>query len=407
MSFYMPDRTWSSRIRRSRRLRLWTALGLLAGLAAGWGVVVDPASGANESERPRILDIRFGHHPTYDRLVIELEGEASVIRWPETALGLVIEIGARPLLSRQVLDSGLPRIGVVLIDTTSSGASVRIRPAKRRVRAFKLRNPSRLVVDFADPGPAAFEAPRGTQAVVAADPARQRPLAPRQKPSPPKPRAKARPAARPAPPPVPAPVPAPTQQTRPQQTRPQQARPQPEPSRPVERTQPVERPTAQRAPITTSPTPSPTRPPTTSPRPAPRTQQPVQTPAVPSIPTRSTGSESASHFLSQNLSNIALWSGLALLLVSAMYFVVRGVRGLRPPSTRDRAILKAVEVGSDSITPDDLASPVGKLDLLEKRVDDEVRARMRLEEKLLHLQEELKVMRDRMQRLLRRNDEGT
>jgi len=104
---------------------------------------------------------------------------------------------------------------------------------------------------------------------------------------------------------------------------------------------------------------------------------------------------------------LALWSGLALLLVSAMYFVVRGVRALRPPSTRDRALMKAVEIGTDSITPDDLASPVGKLDLLEKRLDDEVRARMRLEERLLHLQEELKVMRDRMQRLLRRNDEGT
>jgi hypothetical protein len=41
---------------------------------------------------------------------------------------------------------------------------------------------------------------------------------------------------------------------------------------------------------------------------------------------------------------------------------------------------------------------------MDRRIDEEVRARMQLEERLAQVQEEIKVMRDRLQRVARRGE---
>jgi hypothetical protein len=50
------------------------------------------------------------------------------------------------------------------------------------------------------------------------------------------------------------------------------------------------------------------------------------------------------------------------------------------------------------ITAEEIGPEPARLGILEKRLDEEVRARMQLEERLIHVTEELKVMRDRMRR---------
>jgi hypothetical protein len=46
-----------------------------------------------------------------------------------------------------------------------------------------------------------------------------------------------------------------------------------------------------------------------------------------------------------------------------------------------------------------------RLDLLEKRIDEEVRSRMNLERRVVEVQQDLKVVRDRVSRIARRGEE--
>ncbi len=58
----------------------------------------------------------------------------------------------------------------------------------------------------------------------------------------------------------------------------------------------------------------------------------------------------------------------------------------------------------ESISPEEIALSGDRVELLEKRLDDEVRARMQLEERLAQVSEEQKVLRDRLRRAARRRD---
>jgi len=58
----------------------------------------------------------------------------------------------------------------------------------------------------------------------------------------------------------------------------------------------------------------------------------------------------------------------------------------------------------ETITPDEVLRASDRIDLLEKRIDEEVRARMQVEQRLGQIQEDLKVVRDRIVRLVRRGE---
>ncbi len=62
--------------------------------------------------------------------------------------------------------------------------------------------------------------------------------------------------------------------------------------------------------------------------------------------------------------------------------------------------------GSLAEMPPPLALPpsADRVDIVEKRLDEEVRARMQLEERVMHMTEENKVLRDRVHRIARRSD---
>ena len=59
---------------------------------------------------------------------------------------------------------------------------------------------------------------------------------------------------------------------------------------------------------------------------------------------------------------------------------------------------------ADVITPEDLLGPTDRTELLERRHDEEVSARMRLEERVVQLQEELRTLRENVGRINRRTE---
>ena len=115
------------------------------------------------AEPTRIVDVRVGRHESFDRLVVELERRVDLRRVPGAASDpFVLELDARPLLPHQRLETPFARMGVVVIEAVPGGGRIRVEARPRRVRVFRLREPDRVVLDFADPGPEPFDAPPGT-----------------------------------------------------------------------------------------------------------------------------------------------------------------------------------------------------------------------------------------------------
>ena len=134
-----------------------------------WALAVEAPALAQE--RPRIVDIRVGRHAAYDRLVLELERGVELRRLPGPAAGpLVLELEARPLLPFQTLHTPYRRMGTVVVKRTQGGAQIEVESRPRRVRIFRLSDPARIVLDFADPGAEPFLAPPGTEAVLSLAP---------------------------------------------------------------------------------------------------------------------------------------------------------------------------------------------------------------------------------------------
>src|SRR5262249_35745389 len=63
--------------------------------------------------------------------------------------------------------------------------------------------------------------------------------------------------------------------------------------------------------------------------------------------------------------------------------------------------------GVEAISVEELRGAADATTVLEQRLDDEVRARLALEERLAQAGEELKVLRDRLHRVERRREEAT
>ncbi len=303
----------------------------------------------------RIRDVRVGEHSGFERLVIELDGDVEVV-WengPEPGEESFY-IAAAPTQASRVISTGLAHVGTVSVTQMKGGTHVAVEPRSRSVRAYTLSDPPRLVVDFAEPGLAKFEAPAGSRAL---EPAKTLgPLA-----------VEPEPVVEPVPAPAPAPVP--------------EATPEP-----VVETAPAPKPVPE--PVATEPAPTPAPVPVPKPQVAPVTR----TPGAP-FPY-----------------GLALGALLALvLLIAAGVLLARRRAASAEPSVS--ALFAEEDEGretfpshADEISPAEIV-PVGDHEaLLEKRLDEEVRARLELEQRFASANEELKVLRDRLHRLERRRE---
>jgi len=313
------------------RFRLCIAIVLLAAA---------PASGEGG---PRIADIRVGQHGNYERIVVELESQGAVaVRWRSDPDGAdVFEIDARPLLNRQVLASGRPRVGDLILSAAASGAELRLEPQARRTRAFQLDTPPRLVIDVAAPGDEPFIAPAEVHALL-----RDAPV-----------EVAATPVLEPAQPAEPEAVP--------------EAPPaEPQAAAPAEPAAPVE------------PAVAATEPPREE---ATRLASAEPVPAAVAVPV---ARERKSWFRSRALL-VPLLAGAGVLVLAAGGLALASAQRSRPN--------RAAESHASVSDPAELTST--RLDLLEKRVDDEVRARSQLEGQLAQARAEIGSLRDVLARL--------
>jgi hypothetical protein len=312
-----------------------------------------------------IVDIRVGEHVGYDRLVMQLERPVAVLRHAGEPTGeVIIELQARPLLAHQTLDTALSRLGRVQIDSTRQGTRVLIATGPRLVRAFLLQDPDRLVIDCGDPDLEPFDVPPGVR---------------------------------------PVPVVAPPVEL---------AEPEPDPTETISQgpepgtlplAQEADQPEAEDVPepgATLPPEPEPSTEPGSVPAEIEPSAEPEPAPAEVQSAPKLLGLEEHSTLLSVGLAVL-----FAVLLGAAGIFAVRlwrrMPRGPDPAAELGEEEIASTVIPADTIMPEEFEAGGDRLGLLEKRIDDEVRARMQLEERVIQLQEELKVLRDRLHRAAR------
>ena len=352
---------------------------------------------------PRIVDIRLGKHAGYDRLVIELERRANIPTVGRVSDGsFVLELEAIPLLPRQTLSTRLKRLGTVRIRRTLTGTRIRVAPRPRRIRAYLLESPPRIVVDFADPGARAFLPPLRVEALklrplpapTPAPPPEKRARPGRPKPAEPKlvatmpapespPRAEAPqmpPAAQPTIPPSPGPPDAPE----PPGVEPVSA------GAPREDTLPA-RPRVEAAPRIAPPPPAP--------RPVLRRKPPAPRPS-----TAKRDSLDGLSYLGMSVATLLTLLAIAGLGVALIAWVRMNAARRRAMLTRAATAGLRSGSGVETIVSDDLMGVADRMDILEKRIDEEIRARMHVEEHVKQLQEEIMVLRDPLHRIGRRTE---
>src|SRR5215475_1915240 len=108
---------------------------------------------AAAAQSPTILrDVRVGAHESYDRVVIELDGPADIAweRGPESGAESFY-VSADPIRTRTI-KTRLPRVGDITVSPMRGGTRVYLEPRERRVRAYLLAKPPRLVIDVAPAG---------------------------------------------------------------------------------------------------------------------------------------------------------------------------------------------------------------------------------------------------------------
>lgn len=349
---------------RSRSLALRPLAPLLLALLS---LPALPASAAH------IVDVRVGGHSEYDRLVIQLDGEFEVFHQPaRSGEPFVLELSAVPKRPILVLDTRLPRMGRVKIEGVSDGALVSVQPRQRRVRAFTLAEPPRVVIDFSSAEADPLPIPEGADPVVEAI----------------------------APPWAPEPAPEPgASATGPGTPDPPGLEPEPEivaGAEPSERAEPVAPDVSPEVRPDISPeiAPEPAPPEAAAAEPEPEAEPTPQVgPALPEpLPEPASGA-------ARQVWIAALAGGVALLAIG-LVLVLRSRRAPEPAAAVPAA------VPADTITPDELdRGAEDRLVALESRLDEEVRSRSRVEERLLSLHEDLKVVRDRLHRMSRQRGE--
>jgi hypothetical protein len=346
---------------------------------------------AEAGEGPRVVAVRTGQHKGYDRLVLELSSAGDVVwRASPTEGALTLVVGARARNPLEIVGSKSTRMGQVELQGVDEGTRVSSRAKPRRIRVFTLASPPRVVVDFADPGSAPFDPPPGTAAIE-----QEVAEAPEE---PPAPEATAPEATVPEATVPEATVPEATvpevavpEATVPEATVPEVAKVEPPaptpPAPPTGLVQPPEPPEATAPAL-----------PVERPAPSPAPPTPAERPSPP--PTPPAGTEPAAE-------PVAVDRGLWPWLLAAglvLGVALLGWMRWRSRELDDADAALAAASGVDAITPADLAGSIERIDALENRLDDEVRARMTLEERVTKLSEEHKVLRDRIRRAANRGE---
>jgi hypothetical protein len=340
-------------------------------------VVVSVASAASETRRVR--DVRLGAHREFDRVVIELDGRTRVERRADPAGGgLELWLEAQPSLAKQRLETSR-RLGRIDLEAGDGGAYLRVQPRAGRSRVFLLERPFRVVVDVAPPAPTPLAIPEGAEAIPTVQAA-----APPAPPPPPEPVVGAPPPPAPAPPPIVEVLP-------PTPPAPAPAEKQPEPIPP-----PAPEP-AEPEPALPATKPAPPAPPEETRAPPPKSTRPVPPPTAkaPKPPARPAVS-AWQRWLGQGLTTLAALAGVAALAV--FWIALRRRRAALP---RVHESEEPVLREPDTIRPTEIVGAADRLEIVEKRLDEEARARAVLEERVSVLQEELKVLRDRTNRLMK------
>ncbi len=375
--------------------RIERAAGALACLAY-LATLATPVARADGGAPVRIRDVRVGDHSGFERLVVELDSEAAIV-WengPEPGEESFY-VAAVPKQKSRVIVTGLPHIGTVSVTEMKGGAHVAVEPRARRVRAYTLVSPPRLVVDFAPPGKEAFNVPAGARALEPAKTIGPLVLEPEPAPKPaPKPEAK----------PAPAPI---AEQPAPEATAAPRPAPEPAPKlEPAPSAEPTAKPEPAPAPVAQpEPAPAPVAKPAPVPSPA---LAPAPTPIAKPAPATPSGDAGFPY-------SWLLWALLGLASLAGALFLLLRRRGREqinwespvfPPIDRaDDDELPAARVTRvDEISPAEILAAGDHEAMLEKRLDEEVRARLELEQRFASANEELKVLRDRLHRLERRRE---
>jgi hypothetical protein len=129
-----------------RPLSIWSARRILWGGLLGLWLVVPAALSASSSQ---VVDVRVGSHPTYTRVVIELDEVAGYRLELDSNRGVLrvtVDAAADPV----VLDSSSDLVESVEVEPTqgASIARVRLRQSNPRVRDRFFEDPPRIVLDL-------------------------------------------------------------------------------------------------------------------------------------------------------------------------------------------------------------------------------------------------------------------
>jgi hypothetical protein len=356
------------------------------------------ASVALGQGRVHVRDVRVGAHPGFDRVVVELDGPTDIAweRGPkpgEESFYLDADLGSRG----RVIQTKLAQVGALSVKAMRVGTHVALEPRERRVRVYVLSGPTRLVIDLAPPGPEEFAVPKGIT-----------PLAPATGIGPleagPAPEAEAQP--------QPGPEAQPEQEAQPEP----EAEPQPAPAPPIAeapvegqpRGEPVE------GAVEAAPEPAPPgaeMPPQAEVPPAESLPEATPTPAPAPTPPSPEPEVSASEPAPQlppaafEFPWLLVLASVGLLAVLAALFVAYRGRATRGESVARSLARKVTPLGVEGISREEIRFAADATGVIEQRLDQEVRARVALEERLTEASEELKVLRDRLNRVERTRDD--
>jgi hypothetical protein len=356
----------------------------LAGVFAALAVL------ASAQERTHVRDVRVGAHPGFDRVVVELDGPAEIAweRGPEPnqeSFYLDADLGKRA----RVIRTKLEQVGTVRLEAMRVGTQVSLEPRDRRMRVYLLAKPVRLVIDVAPPGDEAFAVPKGVTPLAPAASVGSLKTAPIPGPEP---EPEAEPAPEPESPPVAAVTPPPTEPVE------GAVEAAPTEAEPKEAEAPPESAAAPPAPESeAAPAPEPQPEPEAASEPAPAVE-----PAPAPAPTPEPLPPETGFPWGLALGTLAALAGLAALGIA-----IRSRSAPPPRVTRHTPPARPTPFGVDSITAEEIKAAAEASNALEQRLDEEVRARVALEDRLAQAGEELKVLRDRLHRVERRRDEAT
>ena len=95
---------------------------------------------------------------------------------------------------------------------------------------------------------------------------------------------------------------------------------------------------------------------------------------------------------------LAVWIGLGVVLLGGVVFWVGTGSKRRADRPGFGAARSELPRAPESITPAEIRAARDRIDVLEKRIDQEVRTRLQVEERLGEVQEQVKVLGDRVRR---------